>query len=102
MNASDCEDHAFPTATIDYDAVIPFKHRLLEAAWHHFRDGARLDLSPDFQKFCADQAHWLEDYALFRKAQSTGTGARVTSNGRRSWSGAIPPHSSAPGEICWV
>jgi 4-alpha-glucanotransferase len=66
LNGSDCESHAFPTTTVDYDAVIPFKHRLLEAAWHHFRDGARADLSPAYEKFCDEQAHWLEDYALFR------------------------------------
>ena len=66
LNVSDCEAHALPTTTIEYDVVIPFKHRLLEAAWHRFRDGARADLSPAYEKYCAEQAHWLEDYALFR------------------------------------
>ena len=28
--------------------------------------GARPDLRPAFEQFCHEQAHWLEDYALFR------------------------------------
>ena len=32
---------AFSSTTIDYDVVIPFKHRLLEMAWTRFRAGAR-------------------------------------------------------------
>jgi 4-alpha-glucanotransferase len=66
LKESDCEAHAFPSTTIDYDVIIPFKHRLLEAAWHNFRDGARVDLRPAYELFCEEQAHWLEDYALFR------------------------------------
>ncbi len=36
----DCEGHSFPATAVDYDAVIPFKQRLLETAWFHFRAGA--------------------------------------------------------------
>ena len=75
LKESDCEGHAFPTTTIDYDVVIPFKHRLLESAWHHFRDGARADLSPAYEQFCDEQAHWLEDYALFRALKARHGGA---------------------------
>ena len=75
LRESDCDGHAFPATTIDYDAVIPFKHRLLELAWHHFRDGARADLRPAYEQFCAEQAHWLEDYALFRALKARYRGA---------------------------
>ena len=48
---SDCEGHLFPTHTVDYDAVITFKHRLLEVAWLNFRAGARRDLGSGIRKF---------------------------------------------------
>jgi 4-alpha-glucanotransferase len=63
---SDFERPTFPVASIDYDAVIPFKHLLLERAWTEFAAGARKDLRADYEQFCHDEAHWLEDYALFR------------------------------------
>jgi 4-alpha-glucanotransferase len=65
LRANDCEAH-FATDIVDYEAVIPFKHRLLEKAWTNFRAGERNDLRPAFAEFCASQAHWLDDYALFR------------------------------------
>jgi 4-alpha-glucanotransferase len=66
LRAKDCESNSFSAAAIDYDVVIPFKHRLLETAWANFSAGARPDLRPLFDQFCHDQMHWLEDYALFR------------------------------------
>ena len=57
---------AFSSTTIDYDVVVPFKHRLLKLAWARFRAGARKDLIPAYEQFCQQRADWLEDYALFR------------------------------------
>src|SRR6185437_1126397 len=56
----------FSSTNIDYDVVIPFKHRLLEIAWANFRAGARKDLRPAYEEFCHSRAGWLEDYACFR------------------------------------
>lgn len=61
----DCEA-SFPSDVVDYDAVAPFKIRLLETAWKNFKAGRRTDLRPQYDQFCAQQGHWLEDYALFR------------------------------------
>ena len=66
VRASDCRVHSFPPNEIDYNAVIPFKHGLLETAWANFSAGARADLRAAYQRFRNDQTHWLEDYALFR------------------------------------
>jgi len=74
LQKSDCEGHTFPATAIDYDAVIPFKHRLLETAWNHFRAGVRADLRPAYEQFCIEQAHWLEDYALFRALKARHLG----------------------------
>ncbi len=66
LQATDCEGKSFSEKSVDYDVVIPHKNRLLETAWTNFSAGARADLRPDFDRFCHERAHWLEDYALFR------------------------------------
>src|SRR5579863_2055877 len=44
LETSDFASYSFPAAYVDYEAVIPFKLRLLEKAWGNFRSGARSDL----------------------------------------------------------
>jgi 4-alpha-glucanotransferase len=67
LPASDSESR-FSADAVDYISVIPFKRRLLETAWTNFKAGEPRDkdLRPAYDEFCARQAHWLEDYALFR------------------------------------
>src|SRR6266567_2066080 len=72
--AKDCESN-FASDVVDYDAVIPFKVRLLETAWTNFKGGERKDLRPAYDEFCAQQEHWLEDYALFRVLKTKYHGA---------------------------
>lgn len=74
LQPGDCESD-FPTDFVDYGRIIPFKNRLLEKAWTNFNSGARKDLRSEFGKFCADQANWLEDYALFRALKAKYRGA---------------------------
>ncbi|MGA2416526.1 MAG: 4-alpha-glucanotransferase [Candidatus Sulfotelmatobacter sp.] len=59
-------DSNFASDAVNYEAVIPFKERLLLTAWTNFKAGERKDLRPAYEEFCAQQQHWLEDYALFR------------------------------------
>jgi 4-alpha-glucanotransferase len=66
LRASDCAPPSFAESAVDYGRVIPFKHRLFETAWSNFSAGACPALKTAFEQFCRDQAHWLEDYALFR------------------------------------
>jgi 4-alpha-glucanotransferase len=65
----------FSVNVVDYDSVIPFKQRLLEKAWTNFKGGERKDLRIAYDEFCAAQAHWLEDYALFRALKAKYHGA---------------------------
>ena len=64
--AGDCAGSSFLATAVDFDAVKRFKYALLERAWKNFSSGARSDLRLAFEQFGADQAHWLDDYALFR------------------------------------
>ena len=66
LQSSDREEPPISSSAVDYNVVIPFKHRMLERAWANFSAGARPELRSVFEQFCYDQAHWLEDYALFR------------------------------------
>jgi 4-alpha-glucanotransferase len=75
LRADDCAGVAFPATAVEYDAVVPFKHRLLETAWTNFNGKARPDLAPAFEQFRHDHAHWLEDYALFRALKARYHGA---------------------------
>lgn len=75
VRPADCQAYPFSLDRIDYDAVIPFKHRLLEKAWENFRAGARSDLRSGFEEFRNKQAEWLEDYALFRVLKAKFGGA---------------------------
>ena len=74
LKASDCESR-FPSNFVDYETVIPFKHRLSEKVWANFKADERVDLRPAYEKFCAEQATWLEDYALFRALKEKYKGA---------------------------
>ena len=66
LRESDCPARPLPANQIDYRAVTVLKRGLFETAWTNFSAGARADLRVAFQQFRDDQAHWLEDYALFR------------------------------------
>ena len=74
--ASDAQSELSEDA-VDYDSVIPFKRRLLETAWANFKAGSAVDqeLRLPTNEFCATQAHWLEDYALFRALKDKYRGA---------------------------
>src|SRR5580704_9069255 len=67
IQASDAQSQ-FSADAVDYDSVIPFKRQLLETASANFKAAQPRgkDLRPAYDEFCASQAHWLEDYALFR------------------------------------
>ena len=67
----------FSADAVDYDSVIPFKQRLLEKSWANFEAEklAAKELRTDYGEFCARQASWLEDYALFAAVKAKYHGA---------------------------
>jgi 4-alpha-glucanotransferase len=75
LRSSDCAAPSFSPSTVDYNRVIPFKHGLIEKAWTNFSKEGSAELRIAFEKFCHDQAHWLEDYALFRALKIWYNGA---------------------------
>jgi 4-alpha-glucanotransferase len=53
---------AFPLDEVDFARVIPWKMGVLEAAARRFFSGPG---DPAFAAFCAENASWLDDFALF-------------------------------------
>jgi 4-alpha-glucanotransferase len=65
VRPDDCAGVSFPAGEVDFDAVIPFKERLLQRTWANFRAGARPDLRPAFDQYCHERKDSLDDFALF-------------------------------------
>src|SRR6516164_2596461 len=75
LHKSECAPPSSSPSRVDYNTVIRFKHGLLEKAWTNFVRAGSAELQIVFEKFCHDQAHWLEDYALFRALKIRYKGA---------------------------
>jgi len=55
----------FPDDLVKFGEVIRFKDRLLDLAAFHFNARATTELKLRYEAFRAEQAGWLEDFALF-------------------------------------
>src|SRR6476620_6112250 len=64
LRKSECPPPSSFPSRVDYNTVIPFKHRLLERAWTNFVTAGSAELRVAFEQFCHEHAPWLEDYAL--------------------------------------
>jgi 4-alpha-glucanotransferase len=68
-------DAGFEAQRVDFASVIPFRMQRLNLAAEAFAARALGPERTDFEAFCADQAHWLADYALFMTlAEHHGSG----------------------------
>lgn len=64
LSKSDIRDvPAFPIKKVAYDEVIVFKKKLFRLAYEKNRDS--LHNHKEFQRFCDENAGWLDDYSLF-------------------------------------
>jgi 4-alpha-glucanotransferase len=76
LPAGDCDEgRLLPKNAVDYNAIFPFKYKLLKKAWSSFSSTQRSALRLDYDQFCLDQAYWLDDYALFRALKAKHGGA---------------------------
>ena len=54
-----------PDDAVDFERVIPYKRHLLERAFNRFQTQDASAIQDAFDRFCREQAAWLDDYALF-------------------------------------
>ncbi len=59
------QNERFTEGRVEYAKVIAFKGRLVRAAWDAFRGGRAGHLRHDFDRYCSEEAYWLDGYALF-------------------------------------
>ncbi|WP_298291986.1 4-alpha-glucanotransferase [Thiomonas sp.] len=60
---------------VDFDRVIPFRLQRLQRAAQRFATQASAAERAELQAFCAGQAAWLDDYALFMALSEHAGGA---------------------------
>ena len=65
----------FPAHLVDFGPVIEYKVALLQRAAANFQQGNFDTLHAEFDEFAAQQADWLEDYALFMALKDAHAGA---------------------------
>jgi 4-alpha-glucanotransferase len=66
LNADDLADTPpFPADHVDYGWVIGWHDEKLSLAYQRFSARATTNQQEDFAQWCADNAYWLEDFALF-------------------------------------
>lgn len=65
----------FSSERIDYGAIYHWKLPVLRAAADRFAASAPDDLRAEFDAFCAEQAGWIDDFALFMALKDLHNGA---------------------------
>jgi 4-alpha-glucanotransferase len=68
---------AFPDLYVDFGMVIPYHNNLLDLAFANFLRKASDKQTAEFQAWCKENDHWLDDYALYM--------ALKEENGGRPW-----------------
>jgi 4-alpha-glucanotransferase len=66
---------SFPADRVLFGEVIEFKMRVLRHSYVHFTNYAADAEQKAFRQFCTDNAHWLDDYALFMALKDAHGGA---------------------------
>ncbi|MBE2184222.1 MAG: 4-alpha-glucanotransferase, partial [Anaerolineae bacterium] len=67
----------FPLDRIDYGWVIPYRFGMLSLAYRKFAQSHSPETETEFHQWCAENSHWLDDFALFM--------ALKNENGGRPW-----------------
>lgn len=71
LKEEEIETHrGLPDKRIDYPSAIALKNRLLNVAYQRFKELRSKKESDHFDRFCLDNANWLDDFALFSAIKS--------------------------------
>jgi len=67
LTVDDLSSHPeFPADQVEYRSAADFKARLLQRAYESFLSSSGKD---DYEVFCRENSHWLDDFALFMALQ---------------------------------
>ncbi|HSE83249.1 MAG TPA: 4-alpha-glucanotransferase [Thermodesulfobacteriota bacterium] len=70
---SDVKGSCFRDNRVDYKAVTKYKWRLFSTVYKNFKENGERNF--EFEKFCDDNSHWLDDYALYIALKERFNGA---------------------------
>ena len=94
---------AFTETSVDYEAVTAFQEAAMRHASRRFHEGGAPHLREEYDRFCAENASWLDDYALFRAVKEVHGGAawhtwdaglvRREPDALRSWQDRLRPET---------
>src|SRR5688572_29435205 len=73
-NRRDAADAEVTQRRVDFGEVHKFKEQLLRKAYERYTKTTDTALRGAFETFAQQQAHWLEDYALFRALKDAHRG----------------------------
>lgn len=76
-SASLAQSPRFPDHTVDYGPVIEYHDQMLETAYQNFKAAANEGYRQAFNQWCASQAEWLNDFALFFTLKQKRFGGRA-------------------------
>ena len=74
LDTRDVPGAMFPNDRVEFGRVIHFKNHLLDQAWDHFQTERGGALRASFERFVAEEAGWLDDYALFMAIKDSHQG----------------------------
>ena len=67
---------SFPSERVDFCALIPWKVKVLDAAFGRYRSSAASGLRAEFDEFRHRNASWLDDFSLFMALKEAHKGSR--------------------------
>ncbi len=73
-SAADVAACELPSGLVNFERVIQAKRQLIRAAVGRFRAGDTPTLREPFQRFCVQEAAWLDDFALFMAVKDSHKG----------------------------
>jgi 4-alpha-glucanotransferase len=87
LRAADIDPPGFPADRVDFGRLIPWKLGLLDRAARRFLSSAAGGRRAAFDRFCAAEKAWLDDYALFTavKARHDGRARATGRSGSTAW-----------------
>ncbi len=74
IQANDLARIHLPDDAVDYERVTEFKRGLLARAWAAYQAGAAPRLRTAFEAYTAQEAGWLDDFALYMALKSAHNG----------------------------
>jgi 4-alpha-glucanotransferase len=76
LEPADLGGASFPSDRVDFCALIPWKVRLLDAAFRRFQESGPSELRSELEAFRDRHAAWLDDFSLFMALKEAHQGAR--------------------------